>query len=529
MIYANMKKSLILLGMAVLALAACKQVQDNPLDFSDTAIAVEPVITRATETNFQTGDAIGLTVTRTAGVYADNAKLVYDGSAFKGELTWYAEGAEEATLAAYYPYAATKPATFTVQADQSAGVTSSDFISSVKEKVLPTPGEITMAFKHRLSRLVLDVTNNFGSAIESMTVKGVIPTAVIADDLTATADETAAAIDIKAFKDGEKWYVILPAQKVALTIAAAAGTKTLEQKLAEASLEAGKSYTANVVVNPDDLQVVISGEIDNWDEGGELAAADDTPEPVQFEEHLTDGYFTYDNVRYNVVKLKDNRWWMAQPLAFIPKGKTPSSDPTEDSGIWYTYSSDGTTITPDTDGSRGYLYDTPTALGTTITAENYKTLEGAQGICPEGWHIPTRAEFVALVGLSNKGAGEESVLLDKNAAYYNESYGAGKITELDADGFNFAFLGCRLKGSQTATGSYNKLIASAADCSVEAYLGKLKMNYMMSSTGNSATATNFQFFALMSTFSNQYPEGRLNVPFNNYLNGVEVRCIRNAE
>lgn len=282
MIYANMKKSLILLGMAVLALAACKQVQDNPLDFSDTAIAVEPVITRATETNFQTGDAIGLTVTRTAGVYADNAKLVYDGSAFKGELTWYAEGAEEATLAAYYPYAATKPATFTVQADQSAGVTSSDFISSVKEKVLPTPGEVTMAFKHRLSRLVLDVTNNFGSAIESMTVKGVIPTAVIADDLTATADETAAAIDIKAFKDGEKWYVILPAQKVALTIAAAAGTKTLEQKLAEASLEAGKSYTANVVVNPDDLQVVISGEIDNWDEGGELAAADDTPEPVQF-------------------------------------------------------------------------------------------------------------------------------------------------------------------------------------------------------------------------------------------------------
>ena len=518
-----MKKSLILMGMAVLALAACNKVQDKNLDYSKFAIAVEPVITRATETNFESGDAIGLTVTRAAGVYADNAKLTYDGSAFKGELNWYSEGGDQAAFAAYYPYAATKPAKFTVQADQSAGVTSSDFISSVKENVVPTPGQVTMAFKHRLARLVLQVTNNYGSAIDGFTVKGVIPTAVIAEDLTATVDATAEAIDIKAYKSGDNWYVIVPAQTVALTIAATAGDKTLEQKLAEATLAAGKSYTASVVVNPEDLHIVISGEIDGWDNGGELHPADDTPEPTQFEEHLNDGYFTYDNVRYNVVKMKDNRWWMAQPLAFLPAGKHASSEPNDGNGIWFTYSSDGTNITPATDGANGYLYDAATALGVdAITADNYNTFEGAQGICPAGWHIPTRTEYINLVGMSNKGAGESAPIVKEDAAYYDAVYSGGKITALDADGFHYAFTGTMIKASATATGSYNKLITSTADCSVEAYLGKPKMNYMLSSTANSAT----QFFAMMSAFTGTYKEGKLNVAFSNIPNGVEVRCIR---
>ena len=57
------------------------------------------------------------------------------------------------------------------------------------------------------------------------------------------------------------------------------------------------------------------------------------------------------------------------------------------------------------------------------------------------------------------------------------------------------------------------------------YIGKPKMNYMLSSTGNSVT----QFFALMSAFTATYKEGKLNVAFNNITNGVEVRCVRNAE
>ena len=520
----HMKRFLFFAGLALLAAAACNKVPDKTPDYSRFAIAVEPVITRATETNFENGDAIGLTVTRATHVYAENAKLTFDGSAFKGDLTWYAEGGEVSSFAAYYPYAATRPTTFTVAADQSAGCASSDFISAVKDDVVPTPGEVTMVFKHRLARLVLDVTNNYGAAIDAFTVKGAIPTATIGNDLTATVDAAASPVDIKAWKNGDAWYVILPAQTVALTIAATAGSKTMEQTLATAELAAGKQYTAQVVVNPDDLRIVLSGEITNWDNGGELQPQQETQE-VAFEEHLEDGYFSYDNIRYNVVKLADGKWWMAQPLAFLPAGKQPSNQPNDGNGVWYTYSSDGTNITPASDGANGYLYDIATVFGAPITADNAFTFEGAQGICPTGWHIPTRAEYFALVGNSNKAAGEASAPTDANAFYYDAIYGSGKIPLLDAAGFHYAFTGTIIKGSATATGTYNKLITSAADCSVEAYLGKPKMNYMLSSTAYSAT----QFFALMSTFTGTYKEGRLNITYSGIYNGTEVRCVRNAE
>ena len=519
-----MKKILIIAGLGVLTALACNKVPEKSRDFSDIAIAVEPVITRATETNFENGDAIGLSVTCATHVYAENAQLTYDGSVFKGDLTWYAEGGDASSFAAYYPYAATRPTTFTVAADQSAGCASSDFISAVKDNVVPTPGEVTMVFKHRLARLVLNVTNNYGAAIDAFTVKGAIPTATIGNDLTATVDASASPVDIKAWKNGDAWYVILPAQTVALTIAATAGSKTLEQTLAAADLAAGKQYTAQVVVNPDDLRVVLSGEITNWENGGELQPEQEVHE-VAFEEHLADGYFSYDNIRYNVVKLADGKWWMAQPLAFLPAGKQPSNQPNDGNGIWYTFTSDGTTVTPATDGANGYLYDAATVFGAPITADNAFTFEGAQGICPTGWHIPTRAEYFALVGYSNKGAGESSAPTDPNAFYYDPIYVGAKIPVMDAAGFNYAFTGTMIKGNASATGTYNKLITSAADCSVAAYLGKPKMNYMLSSTAYSAT----QFFALMSTFTGSYMEGRLTVTFSGVLNGTEVRCVRNAE
>ena len=96
-----MKKSVILAGMAVLVLAACNKTpktEPQPVDFSQYAVRVEPVITRATETNFENGDQIGLSIVRAAGDYATNKQLTYDGTAFSGDLNWYDEGAEESTL-----------------------------------------------------------------------------------------------------------------------------------------------------------------------------------------------------------------------------------------------------------------------------------------------------------------------------------------------------------------------------------------------------------------------------------------------
>ena len=50
-----MKKTLILAGLALLTLAACDKTpktEPQPVDFSRYSVRLEPVITRATKTNF---------------------------------------------------------------------------------------------------------------------------------------------------------------------------------------------------------------------------------------------------------------------------------------------------------------------------------------------------------------------------------------------------------------------------------------------------------------------------------------------
>lgn len=531
--YYDMKKSIFLTGVAVLTLAACQKHESQVT--TDYLVRVEPVITRATETNFEIGDAIGLSITRAAGVYAVNTLLTYDGTAFSGQLKWYEEGADAATLKAYYPASLAdegirNPTTFTVDTDQSAGTSASDFMSAVKENVLPSANAVSMVFKHQLSRLVIKVKNNADYTLDQLVLKGAVPTAAIADDLTATVDEQAEAADIKAFADGDTYYVILPAQKVALTAAVTAAGVEMTQKLAEATLAPGKQYTINMIVNPTDIQVVLSGEIENWGDGGEIGAEEPS---TNVEEHLEEGYFLYEDVRYNVVKLKDGKWWMAQGLAFVPEGKTPSADPAEAAGIWYPYESNGTDVSAVTDAEViakvGYLYDFQTAFSVELTPDNFKDFEATQGICPDGWHIPSRQDFLDLVGLSNKADGETGNKENKEAAYYDEAYGAGKVTALDADGFNWGFTGSVNRTNANTTGAYQKLVLDASVCSVEQYLGKKRLTYLLGSTGFTPTNTaiNLQFFSLMNTFSSSYKEGRLSVSYGNLYSGYELRCVRN--
>ena len=128
---------MIFAGLAVLALAACKKNVEpgqDPVDFSQYKVRVEPVITRVTETNFEAGDAIGLSIIRKSGDYATNVQMKYDGTAFSGDLNWYDDGEEASTIKAYYPYKEGEglPTMFSVQQDQSKGTAASDFVSAVK-------------------------------------------------------------------------------------------------------------------------------------------------------------------------------------------------------------------------------------------------------------------------------------------------------------------------------------------------------------------------------------------------------------
>ena len=529
-----MKKSVIFAGMALLTLAACNKtpnVEPQPVDFSQYAVRVEPVITRATETNFEKGDQIGLSIVRATGDYATNKQLTYDGTAFSGDLNWYDEGAEESTLKAYYPYNATEalPTRFTVQADQSKGTAASDFVSAVKENVLPSANAVSMVFKHRLSRLVVTVKNNSGAEIETVQFQEIIPVALIDADLTAKVDENAKWQTITAFADGDKYYAIVPGQTVAPIVVVTAGGKELSQQLVEVTLEPGKQYSVSVVVNKEEIKVVLAGEIENWTDGGEI-----TGEETDFEENLEGGYFTYAGVKYNVVKMKDGKWWMAQNLAYLPEGYTPATDLTAvTAGVFAPIKiNDGQTAAEFTTdeavvAANGYLYQAEVALGLKVgdltSVADAEALAGAQGICPTGWHVPTLNDIMGLVG---KSSGQQDVT---TAPYYVN--GNGSIAALNADGFNMAAVGfVSIQDNTKTSGTLSGFMAAYPDhlCS-GMFCGSSFAGVTYNTSGDETSGVkNLQFYGLMP-MTNKATEDQYtcNGTKVSYRIAGPVRCVRN--
>ncbi|MBR3387016.1 MAG: fimbrillin family protein [Bacteroidales bacterium] len=529
-----MKKIVLFAGLALFAVAACNKtpnVDPKPVDFSQYAVRVEPVITRATETNFEKGDQIGLSIVRAAGDYAANAQLTYDGTAFSGDLKWYDEGAEESTLKAYYPYQEGEalPTRFAVQADQSQGTAASDFVSAVKEKVLPSANAVSMVFKHQLSRLVVTVKNNSGAAIEAVRFQEIIPVANIGADLTAKVDENAKWQTITAFADGDKYYAIVPGQKVAPVVIVTAGGKELSQQLAEATLEPGKQYSVSIVVNKEEIKVVLAGEIENWADGGEIT--DGSP---AFEEKLEDGYFTYDGVKYKVVKMKDGKWWMAQNLAYLPEGYTPATDLTAvTAGVFApirineAHTSAEFTTDAAVIASNGYLYQAEVALGLKVgdlkSEDEAKALEGAQGICPKGWHVPTVTDIVNLVG---KSVGATT---NTEAPYYDGANGS--LVKLNADGFNMdAFGAISIQDNTKTSGSFMGWASGYPDkLSSGMFCGSSFAGVTYNTSGDATSGVkNLQFTGFMP-MTNKATEAEYtcNGTKVSYRIAAPIRCVRN--
>ena len=469
--------------MAVLALAACKKnekPEPQPVDFSQYKIRVEPVITRVTETNFEAGDAIGLSVVRKSGDYATNVSMKYDGTAFSGDLNWYEEGEDASTIKAYYPFKEGEglPTAFTVQHDQSKGTAASDFVSAVKENVLPSANAVSVVFKHQLSRLVTTVKNNTGATIESIVFEEFVPVANVAADLTAKVADGAKWQPLTPFFQNDKYYLIVPAQTVKPVVKVTAGGKTLTQQLAEVSLEPGKQYTVSMIVNKEEIKIVLAGEIENWNDGGEITGGGPS-----FTENLEQGYFTYDGVKYNVVKMKDGKWWMAQNLAYLPEGCTPATDLTA------------------------------------VTAG-----VAAQGICPKGWHVPTLQDIKGLVG---KCAGETT---NSEAPYYN---GADCLIKLlNADGFNMEAVGAvSIQDNTKTSGSFMGFLSGYKDhLSSSMFCGSTYAGVTYNTSGDEASGVkNLQFFGLMPmTNKSSEDQYTCNGTKVSYRIAGPVRCVRNV-
>jgi uncharacterized protein (TIGR02145 family) len=453
--------------------------------------------------------------------YADNARLAFDGAVFSGDLMWYADAYSEADVYAYYPYDAEgAPAVYTAVSDQTAGIAQADFMAASKKGVLPTPNAITMVFKHMMTKIVVNIDNVSGATVENVVLTGSAASASldIENQTVTAATETA---DIKAYETatGKVWNaIIIPGTaKLELAVSLSNGKK-ITQPLAEMTLKSGGQYTINARIIQDNMIVSASGEIENWTDEGEIefegeGSTEDIP--VEFEEH--DGYFVYDGVEYKTVTLADGNTWMAENLRFIPRGKTVSSDPAEDAGIWYPAANAEKVADPALVESLGLLYDATTAFGAEITVENAGSFEGVQGICPTGWHIPTVADMTGLVGQCSNSA-----LTNTEAAYYDATIKGASLAALAEAGWAWQFASARNKGNTAAKGSYMVTNYNGI-YGVMSYVMGSSMHQVQTNDDGSIKNVQYYYFMPLYNASNE----KLSVAYGNYLSGVSVRCVKN--
>ncbi|MBQ0006719.1 MAG: hypothetical protein KBS57_04880, partial [Alistipes sp.] len=234
-------------------------------------------------------------------------------------------------------------------------------------------------------------------------------------------------------------------------------------------------------------------------------------------------YLSYGDVEYPLVKLKDGNIWMAANLRYVPEGKTLSDDLTaSENGIWYPLkvNEEGTELELDKSDAgivaKGYLYTTATAFGVKrgeITEENAASFEGCQGICPEGWHLPTVAEMVNLVG---KCSTKE--LSKTDAPYYDPELsngGNGSIAWLESDNWPVS---SAVAGMITETNGTGKMAGVIGTPKV------LNTGYFIGSSfyKNPKTTSNIQFYGLMPALT----QGNIFAGYNNITNGTSVRCVK---
>ena len=277
----------------LLSLQGCENEEGTAIHSRDTvSFEIDAGGARATETTFETGDAIGVyaavrmssapATLKTSGNYADNKRFVWNGSQFvaDGDANEIAAG-YETDYYAYYPYREDMgnplDYNFSIQGDQREGITLSDFMYAANRSGT-TDKVITLAFSHRLSRLQVTYTPEAGEALSGVTIQRAKATANI-NLGTGTANTLGATSDIRMYNDGGTFTAVIPAQArdadgTFLTLLFADGTKKDYTLTAKKEFLAGhttvipfmgKELQYTFTVSPETIGSGYSGGIYNYE------------------------------------------------------------------------------------------------------------------------------------------------------------------------------------------------------------------------------------------------------------------------
>ncbi len=290
-----MKKIISTIVSVAVLFASCSKGNYDPPVSDEMKFRVEYPSTKATGAAFESGDAMGVYVSKyeggkplpllITGNHANNAKSVFDGTAWKTTPTIYWE-AGKFDVYAYYPYS--KPNSvdeydFTVALDQTvaetAGVLSayeqSDFLWA-KAKGVSQMEVVPLTFAHKMSRLVVNLVKgeDYTGALPTSAVVRVhntVPAAIVdlaTGNVVKNSREPAKSITALQISETVYSAIVVPQRlenKVPLVEVITSGVSYLIES--RFVFRSGIQHTVNVVLsdNPEKVKIEIGGEIDGWE------------------------------------------------------------------------------------------------------------------------------------------------------------------------------------------------------------------------------------------------------------------------
>lgn len=301
-------KLLILAVCALLTLGACSGGggSNDPVDPTPTPNqpskpeAKLPInisttmLSRATDTNFEVGDNIGLFVVnrnadgsaaslKVSGNHVDNVKYTYNGTWTPATQTYWSDNKTHADFYIYYPYTASigsvEAMDWKVNADQSseANYKASDLLIGKTTDVSPTESAVKIDAKHVLSQMIISLVPGNGftettlaSAKISVKVNR-LKTQSTANLATGVVTAKGDDADITPLKeDGYNYKAIIVPQAVGEGNLITVNVDGRDYNLAKASdftaFEAGKKHKFTVTVSKTSNGVNVN--ITKWEDDG---------------------------------------------------------------------------------------------------------------------------------------------------------------------------------------------------------------------------------------------------------------------
>lgn len=236
---------------ALLLVAACdkEELVDTPVDGEpqpirfDIAVATAtpsgPSTRVSTATNFTSsftaGDQVGLYIVKgdgglqSSGNWVENVPMTFDGSKWTCDLpsgkNCYPRDGSRLSFYAYYPYNAqvSNPLamSFSVQADQSAGLSSSYLMTASRKGVSKSHDPVQLTFSHKLAMVKVNLKDGVAAKDKApfpanvVTLKGrqLTTSLNLANDAVGSSGD---ATDVKMYyNEADKcWYALVPQQVV---------------------------------------------------------------------------------------------------------------------------------------------------------------------------------------------------------------------------------------------------------------------------------------------------------------------------